>query len=142
MKTTLKMSKETIKLLNEFDNLITEGERKYAAGLGADVLLGLAIHHAPIGPTHNLRNALFAATDKKGSKVDAHVWVNPKLAPHAHLVEYGTVERFTKKTGALRGTMPANSFMRKAVIKGRQKVLDVIESSIYARIMKKLKKYK
>lgn len=50
---------------------------------------------------------------KRYGGVDVSV-VGPDITgPHAHLVEYGTVERFTKK-GVSRGIMPARSFMRPA----------------------------
>ena len=39
------------------------------------------------------------------------VWVNSRVAPHAHLVEYGTVKRYTKKK-QYRGIMPALKPMR------------------------------
>ena len=38
-------------------------------------------------------------------------WVNSRIAPHAHLVEYGTVRRWTKKK-QYRGRMPALMPMR------------------------------
>lgn len=44
-------------------------------------------------------------------------------APHAHLYEYGTVRRFTARTGANRGTMPARPVFVPAAIRWRARML-------------------
>jgi HK97 gp10 family phage protein len=50
---------------------------------------------------------------KRYGGVDVSI-VGPDITgPHAHLVEYGTVERFTKE-GVSRGIMPPRPFMRPA----------------------------
>lgn len=43
-------------------------------------------------------------------------------APHAHLYEFGTVQRFTAGTGANRGTMPAKPTFIPAAIRWRERM--------------------
>lgn len=43
-------------------------------------------------------------------------------APHAHLYEFGTTQRFTAGRGANRGTMPANPTFIPAAIRARRRM--------------------
>ena len=43
-------------------------------------------------------------------------------APHAHLYEFGTIQRFTAGTGANRGTMPAQPTFIPAAIRWRDRM--------------------
>jgi hypothetical protein len=65
----------------------------------------------PLGPTGNLRKGVQAWSPKITKNhpyAMARAGVKYKVAPHVHLVEYGTAERYTK-TGAYRGAArPAN----------------------------------
>lgn len=67
----------------------------------------------PLGPTGNLRRGVQAWSPKITKKhpyAMARAGVKYKIAPHVHLVEYGTKERYTK-TGAYRGYAPARPFI-------------------------------
>lgn len=62
----------------------------------------------PLGPTGNLRKGVYAHTPKRGASRPlpaASAGVSGRVAPHLHLVEYGTKARYTD-SGAYRGTMP------------------------------------
>ena len=60
----------------------------------------------PLGPTGNLRRGVQAWSPKITKNhpyAMARAGVKYKIAPHVHLVEYGTAERYTK-SGAYRGS--------------------------------------
>ncbi len=71
---------------------------------------------APEGPTGNLKAGIVARIlDRKGRKVaPAMVGINFRRAPHAHLLEFGTVK------------MSPRPFFRQAVINTQQRVNDII----------------
>lgn len=52
------------------------------------------------------------------------------MARHAHLYEFGTVTRSTKRTGANRGKMPAKPVFIPAAIKNRDRMLKRLEVEI------------
>jgi hypothetical protein len=56
-------------------------------------------------------------------------------APHAHLVEYGTVERF-HKGGKSVGVMPANPFVRPAWDASSGQALATIRTTLSSEIAK------
>jgi Bacteriophage HK97-gp10, putative tail-component len=45
-------------------------------------------------------------------------------APHSHLFEDGTVQRFTARSGANRGTMPAKPTFRPAAVRIRRRMVE------------------
>lgn len=51
-------------------------------------------------------------------------WKVRSKAPHAHLYEYGTVQRFTAGRGANRGTMPAKPTFIPAAVRARTRMVD------------------
>jgi len=62
----------------------------------------------PLGPTGNLRRAVYAHVPKRGPGRPvpaASAGITARIAPHRHLVEYGTTQRYTE-SGAYRGIMP------------------------------------
>jgi HK97 gp10 family phage protein len=64
--------------------------------------------------TETLRNAITAKKLKRyENNAAAGAGVDRKKAPHAHLVEYGTGERY-HKSGKSVGVMPAKPFVRPA----------------------------
>ena len=73
------------------------------------------IHEAKVGP--NVGN--------KGK--------GEKRTPHAHLFILGTKERFTK-TGASRGAMPQNDFVRRAAEKSRESAAAAMKAEIRKQI--------
>lgn len=58
-----------------------------------------------------------AGRDPRGLRVKVR-----SKAPHAHLYEYGTIQRFTSGTGANRGTMPAKPTFIPAAIRWRERM--------------------
>lgn len=51
-------------------------------------------------------------------------------APHAHLYEYGTVRRFTKGSGAARGTMPAQPTFVPAAVRWRDRMIRQVKGAL------------
>ena len=60
------------------------------------------------------------------------------FAPHAHLVEFGTVERVQKTTGRRTGRMPSKPFMRNAYMAKRQAAFQAVLAKIQAYMRKKV----
>jgi len=92
---------------------------------------------APVVRSHSegLATDLRSAYDQGGTgTLAARVVVEPgrdlrglrmkvrSKAPHAHLYEYGTVQRFTAGTGANRGTMPARPTFIPTAIRWRERM--------------------
>ena len=59
----------------------------------------------------------------KGERILAKV---RSKAPHAHLYEYGTVKRYTRETGANRGTMPASPTFVPLAMRWRARMMQEI----------------
>ena len=73
----------------------------------------LLLPRTPLGPTGNLRKGVKAWTPPITARhpdAMARAGVRYRIAPHVHLVEYGTKERYNKR-GAYRGVMPARHFI-------------------------------
>lgn len=79
---------------------------------GAQLVLKAARRLAPVDEG-GLKKSLRKKSGRFFNDATSYMDVIP-AAPHAHLVEFGTVERETK-TGASRGVMPAQPFMRPAL---------------------------
>lgn len=149
---TFDLDKQSKKMLDKFNNLLTHKEFQQAAGLGADIIKKKAVQLAPMGLTGNLKAGLVSKIDKRtsGKVARAYVATNPKIAPHAHLVEYGTKNpRTPKKTvmydkvtntwfGVEVAPMPKKPFMRPALDATKTKVLKAIDHDLQGRINKKL----
>jgi len=81
----------------------------------AKIVHAEALARAPVGPTGNLKKDIKVKKGRKTSKApegDMDYKV-VSLARHSLIVSWGTVPR-TNKSGANRGSMPANPFMRDA----------------------------
>lgn len=86
------------------------------------------IQKAPLGPTGNLRRSPIAKllSRRAGYPTTAIAGIDRKIAPHAHLVEFGTVK------------MPAHPFFRPAVDEMRDVIMgeireeckDLVEKSV------------
>jgi hypothetical protein len=66
----------------------------------------------PQGPTGNLRRAVYAHTPRRGANRPlpaASAGITARIAPHLHLVEYGTTKRYAE-SGAYRGVMPRGMY--------------------------------
>lgn len=71
--------------------------------------------------TGNLADGVVVENGRDGRGLRAKVRTN---APHAHLYELGTVQRFTNRTGASRGTMPARPTFVPLAIRWRERMID------------------
>lgn len=98
--------------------------------------------NVPRGPTGNLEESITIATQlKKGQrrrkireKDTVEMFVG-STAPHAHLVEFGTVERFRKGGGAT-GEMPASPFLTNAWDATKNEALDILRKEILTELVK------
>lgn len=123
-----------------------------ALGQGMTILRKAIIKEAPVGPTGNLKQSIgkrFKRLKKEGY-TEAKVGINvgkrkagmAKMtrAPHGHLVALGTQQRQTK-SGANRGVMPANDFVKRATASCENAVVDkiitVIRKKLDAEVAKK-----
>ena len=90
---------------------------------------------APEGPTGNLVDSIGIVKSGKRNKAELGlVAAGPRRRGkakgyHAHMVEYGTRRRHTKK-GANRGVMPANPFMEPAWRQTKSEVLQSISVNL------------
>ena len=130
-KVSFQMDKQTKMWLKASGNMFTVGELSYSAGIAADIVAEEARRRAPVGPTGNLKagivgkqNKVIAAFSGRGA---AYVGANYKIAPHAHLVEYG----------GRGGQMPASGFMRKAIESTNTDAIKALEKDIINRMKKK-----
>jgi len=120
----------------EMDELLRNVGRETAKEQG-EMLADRIRANIPTGPTGNLRRSVVVKTMPGGWPVI--VGIDRRIAPHAHLVEYGTSDRRYPKSKALAigdekrawvGPMPAKPFFRPALDGSRDKVLSNMESDI------------
>ncbi len=130
---TFHMDEKTKKVLKESMDLLTVDELAFSAGIAADIIAEEARLRVPV-KTGDLKRGIVARKNKEASaftgKGTAYVGANYKIAPHAHLVEYG----------ARGGQMPANPFMRNAIASKRGEAMAAMEKDIISRITKKLER--
>lgn len=84
-----------------------------------------------------LREARRGGTEGAGSRVSLTIGAS---APHAHLVEFGTVERF-HESGKSTGSMPAQPFIRPAFDNTKDKMLGTIKSELTDEIERTAKRH-
>ena len=125
------MAKETKEILKSLNNILTVGELGFSAGIGADIVAKEARKNAPV-KTGNLKRGIVSKINKRtavfSDKGSAYVGANYKIAPHAHLVEFG----------ARGGEMPAQPFMRPAIETKKHEAGQAIEADLLKRIKKRL----
>lgn len=88
--------------------------RSHSDGLAAD--LRTAYDQGGTG-TLAARVSVEPGRDPRGLRMKVR-----SRAPHAHLYEFGTVQRFTAGTGANRGTMPARPTFIPTAIRWRERM--------------------
>lgn len=99
----------------------------------------------PVGPTGNLRDSIEISTklnpsQRKGHKRQvAEVFVG-STAPHAHLMEFGTVERTQKSTGRRTGMMKKKPFLRQAWDAKKERALEILKKEIWTELLKAVKR--
>ncbi|MDH4319949.1 MAG: HK97 gp10 family phage protein [Desulfobulbaceae bacterium] len=159
MKMSMKPSAATADLLKKLGDLLSVGELNYAAGIGADIVAEEARRLAPGGPTGNLRRGIVSRIDNvkvlfgSGGKAGhAYVGINYNIAPHAHLVEFGTAgARTPTKKKYLKmvidgqvifrrvaGPMPAKPFLRPAIDAKSPEAAAAVAADLAARIALKV----
>jgi HK97 gp10 family phage protein len=121
---------------------------------GAKVVADAARANAPVGPTGNLRRGIVdKVLQRKGQDkpAPAMAGIDYRIAPHAHLVEFGTAERYPKKktvlydksTGQFFGThvgpMPAHPFFRPAWDDNKDRIEKQIIDQIWNAILETTK---
>lgn len=105
--------------LRKMDTLVKEVDRNELNGLmgGAKYLQKRIRAATPKGPTGNLKRSIKAKKFRQQYRGNpaCFVAVDRKIGRHAHLVEYGTGERFKDSTGQSTGVMPKHPFFRPTV---------------------------
>lgn len=98
---------------------------------GANIFADEMRRLAPEGPTRNLRRSIKVKKLKRTGDNPAPfiTAVDRKIAPHAHLVEWGTSDRH-HKSGKSVGVMPRKPFFRPAVDAKSNQVNDMIEADL------------
>jgi len=97
--------------------------------------------NAPVGATGNLKDSIVISTKlKKGQRRAAMrlgevVMYVGSTAPHAHLVEFGTVPR-QQKGGKFTGQMPANPFFRNAWDAKKDEAYKILQTDVWKELDK------
>ena len=101
----------------------------------ADRVRDVAISNAPQGETGNLKAGIISKViERRGNKyAPAITAINFKRAPHAHLVEFGHIIKFSKR-GRPHGVVPPHPFFRPAWDASKEFVRESIEQEIKASI--------
>ena len=109
---------ETVKVLDKVSNSIKGKVLGKNLLKQAEIIAEDARDRAPLGPTGNLKRSLHAELlpEKTRFPTVAIAAVDRKIAPHAHLVEFGTSK------------MAARPFFRPAVDANGGKVIDNIKN--------------
>jgi len=109
---------------------------------GAKVIAAAAKDKAPLGPTGHLKKSVKAKQLKQISNYprSAAAAVDRKIAPHAHLIEYGTRPRIQKTTGRPTGIGPAIPFFRPAVDTNVARIYTQIKDKLLDMIMEAARK--
>lgn len=118
-------SAEVTEALDELDGKATAKVLQRATKKAATFLAQRARPKAPVGKTRRLRKSITARAakrDKPGSFVTAR-------APHRHLVQQGTADRFTR-SGAFRGRMTPNPFIAETADQYDDQALRIAEAEI------------
>ena len=112
---------ELNKVLEELQKSVDDGEKDGIVKSAAEKVKFAVETGIPIGPTGNLRRSLAL---RKMSKPGVYVVaMDRKIAPHAHLVEYGHA-----------GGASANPFFRPAIDSALPQAAKVIEEEIKRRV--------
>jgi len=87
---------------------------------------------------HSLAGELRSTYPRRSGNLADHVSIDitdasarvRATARHAHLFEYGTVQRFTAGTGANRGTMPAHPIFVPAAVRWRGRMMQAVANRL------------
>ncbi len=109
------------------------GEMREATGDGveacAESLAEIVRNNTPEGPTKNLKRAVTTKKlpDKPRYPPTTMVGLDYGIAPHQHLVEFGTGPRY-HKSGKSVGYMPAQGFFRRAIDQASGRIENIMRS--------------
>ena len=123
------------KLLPKFKLLIgviDDAEMENRLLAAAKIIRDDAKQRAPMGPTGNLKRGIVAKTfsEKRKGQPATFVAIDYRIAPHAHLVEFG----------ARNGHMPPTPFLRPAIDANLEAVKNTIKKGAWKVIEKEAKK--
>ena len=85
---------------------------------------------APVGETKNLRKAVMRRMRTYAGGLLAVLGTAFKRAPHDHLVEDGTGERVSKKTGKSTGKMPPDPFVARTYRTNKAQMQRILEREL------------
>jgi len=110
----------------------------------AQPILAAAKENVPAGATGNLSDSLKIGTRLKKSQRryrhrDVVIVFIGSSAPHAHLIEFGTQERYRKRGGST-GSMPAYPFLTKAWDAQKRAALDILVVEIRKKLLSAAKR--
>lgn len=106
---------------------------------GAKVIQTAAKSGAPKGETGNLFGSIKTKFLKQigNNPRSAIAAVDRKKAPHAHLIEYGTAERYQKKGHKYVGHVPAHPFWRPAIDQNYKNIFNTVRNKLIDLVVKK-----
>jgi HK97 gp10 family phage protein len=116
--------------LNEMVKSVSGEKVEDAFLVGAMTLQQAVKQAAPRGPTGNLIKDIKVKQLPQIGNAPKSAIVK-SMAPHDHLVEFGSKPRYQKKTGRFTGSMPAHPFFRPAV--------DANKEAIYTQVIEDIK---
>ncbi len=108
-------------------------EMRDATGEGvtacAEALAEIVRNNTPEGPTKNLKRAVTTKKlpDKPRYPPTTMVGLDYSIAPHQHLVEFGTGPRY-HKSGKATGYMPALGFFRRSIDQAGSRIENIMRS--------------
>lgn len=135
--------KELLKKLKELGGIRQHKEISDAAFRGAKHIERRAKARASTvteKKTGKLQKAIKAKRGTGRNKGTATVDVDRKIAPHSHLIEFGTGPRHHKKTGKYTGQMPARPYFRPTIDTSKGRVARIIKKGVETAIEKAAKK--
>lgn len=103
---------------------------------GAREAKAIMKRRVPVGDSGDLKRAIRSGRLKQRKKNAPRATAGPvpRLAPHWHLVEFGTAMR-TTKDGASRGSAPAQPYIRPAMHR-RGEIFDAVRDAAAKRLRK------
>ncbi len=134
--------KEFEKTLKELAQCLSNAKVEPVLMEGAKIIATAAKAKVPRGPTGNLQRAIKSKFLKQISNYprSAAAVVDRKIAPHAHLIEFGTSARYQKTTGRYTGIGPAKPFFRPAVDSNLSRVYTQIKDKLWDMILEAARK--
>ena len=127
----LKGADELLKKFKILDRLVDEQDIENGLLHASRIIATKAKQLAPLGPTGNLRRGIVAKKFQKKRKGNPAVFcgIDYRIAPHAHLVEFGHIAANGRHVGA-------RPFFRRAIKESKDLVLFQIAQTLKRAIKK------